>query len=116
MNFKQQFSDLDIKWKILIIIGILALIICITLSIVLILIFKSDVIPVDNISHVEDISEFDDFFNDLDNKNVDGNIPDKNTSDEIKKDLDNLKEKINILIIFQYFSIFEQKIKEIITF
>jgi hypothetical protein len=63
----QKFQDLDIIWKILIIIGSISSFIMISLAIVLILIFNTNIIPVDNVlSYKEDISSFDDFFKDLD--------------------------------------------------
>ncbi len=73
-----SFINLHIKWKVLIIIGSISLLLSCILGILLIIIFNSDIIPINN-SYKEDIQEYDDFF-----KNIE-ECKDKKKIKKIKK-------------------------------
>jgi len=61
-----SFTDLKLKWKILVVIGIIALFISITLAIILILIFETDLIPIESLINTnKNLDKFDYLFDDV---------------------------------------------------
>jgi len=84
-----EFENLPMTWKILIIIGIIFTIIMIGLIVLVIIVFKTDLIPLEFIIGSKDtnIDEYEDFLSEWE----------KTNDDEIKDDLfDNID--INILL------------------
>jgi len=82
-----EFGDLELRWKILVVMGILFTIISVILIIIFILFFKTDLLEYTNGGEEPDISEFDFLFSE---KKTEGSEePDK---DEGLEDVDNVSE------------------------
>ena len=65
----QKFKDLSIGWKTMVIIGAISLIVVVGLIILLILIFETDIIPIETLLGAKedlDLSEYDKFFESMD--------------------------------------------------
>lgn len=101
-----KFEELDLIWKTLIIIGILFIIIALGLMIFIILVFKTDLIPLDLILASKDVDKkYQDFIDELDFDNVkepfqetiQEEIPKKRKKKKKnKKNKENLVEEKNI--------------------
>lgn len=88
---KQPFSQLNKKWKVLIIIGIISLIVMVGLSIFVILIFKTDVVPLEAIIGIGNNKEI--------NLNKYNKFFDQLEFNELEKDLDNKLDNLDKLEI-----------------
>ena len=65
-----SFLELKLKWKILVVIGIIALIISVILAIILIIIFETDLIPMASVFHNEqNLDKYDYLFDKTEDKN-----------------------------------------------
>jgi hypothetical protein len=85
----KEFCELDLKWKIMVSIGIFSSIVVIILCILFILIFKTDLIQIDHLIGLDEIDEVNlDKYEDLFSKNETGKI------EEIEKEIEEIEKEI----------------------
>lgn len=63
-----EFNDLELRWKFMVIIGLIFIVISVILAIFIVIMFKTDLIQYTNFGDKPDISEFDYLFDAVDTK------------------------------------------------
>jgi hypothetical protein len=88
----QRFDDLSMGWKTMVVIGAISIIVVVGLAILLILIFETDIIPIEMILGSKedlDLSEYDDFFNSMD-KELEAELGEDFENSDLDSDLDSI--------------------------